>query len=79
MIRKSNHEYTRHEEKSLHLSSIARMLCYLFYRNFVRLRKHCERIPSLALAYKYLLMFNCMGATIITSGLEHIVEKLEGS
>ena len=71
--------YEAYEEKSLHLSSIARMLCYLFYRNFVRQRKHCERTPSLALAQKYLLMFNYVDATIITSGLEHIVEKLEGS
>ena len=76
---KSNQEYMRHEEKSLHLSLKARMLFYPFYLHFVWLRSHRERAPRLAFAYKYLLMFNYVRATITTTGSKHVVEKLEGS
>ena len=69
----------RHEEKSLHLSLKARMLFYPFYIHFVWLRSHRERVPCLVFAYKYLLMFNYVCATITTSGSKHVVEKLEGS
>ena len=43
------------------------------------IEKPSQKAPCLAFAYKYLLMFNYVRATITTSGLKHVIEKLEGS